>query len=113
LFLRRTDVSVTVGFCRVWLRLPENHSLKGKRRVIKSLLARLHNKFNVAAAEVGDHDAWQMASLGITCVTTSESHAHQMMASVVAFIRSERPDAEMIDYRTEVMHIGNEGPYES
>ncbi len=103
---------MTVGLCRVWLRLPENHSLKEKRGLIKSLTARLHKKFNVAVAEVGDHDRWQMTSLGITCVTTSESHAHQMMASVVAFIRSERPDAEMVDYRTEVLHALNEGLYE-
>ena len=97
-------MSMTVGLCRVWLRLPENHSLKEKRRVVKSLVARLHNKFNVAVAEVDDHDRWQMASLGITCVTTSESHAHQVMSSVVAFIRNERLDAEMVDYSTEVIH---------
>ncbi len=105
-------MSMTVGLCRVWLRLPENHSLKEKRRVIKSLTARLHNKFNVAVAEVGDQDRWQIASLGITCVTTSESHAHQMMASVVAFIRNERLDAEIVDYQTEVMHALNERPFE-
>jgi uncharacterized protein YlxP (DUF503 family) len=101
---------MTVGVCRVWLRLPQNHSLKEKRGVIKSLLARLHNKFNVAAAEVDDHDRWQLASLGITCVSTSEGHAHQMMASVVAFIRSERPDAELVDYSTEIMHASDDGP---
>jgi uncharacterized protein YlxP (DUF503 family) len=97
-------VSMTVGLCRVYLRLPENHSLKEKRQVVKSLLARLHNRFNVAVAEVDDHDRWQMASLGITCVTTSESHAHQIMSSVVAFIRRDRPDAELVDYCTEVIH---------
>lgn len=105
-------MGMTVGLCRVWLRLPQNHSLKEKRQIIKSLVARLHNKFNVAVAEVDDHDRWQMASLGITCVTTSESHAHQMMANVVAFIRSERPDAEMVDYRTEIVHALSGGPYE-
>ncbi len=104
---------MTVGLCRVWLRLPQNHSLKEKRRVIKSLTARLHNKFNIAVAEVDDHDRWQMISLGITCVTTSESHAHQMMASVVTFIRNERPDAEMVDYHTEVLHAPSEGPFEA
>ncbi len=77
-------MSMTVGLCRVWLRLPENYSLKGKRQVLKSLLARLHNKFNVAAAEVDDHDSWQMASLGITCVTNDERQANQVMASVIA-----------------------------
>ena len=93
-----------VGVCRIEFNLPENHSLKEKRRVVKSLVARIHNKFNVAVAEVDDQDRWQMASLGVTCVTTSESHAHQIMSRVVAFIRSERPDAEMVDYSTEVIH---------
>jgi hypothetical protein len=105
-------MGMTVGLCRVWLRLPEKHSLKEKRKVVKSLVARLHNKFNVAVAEVDDHDLWQMASLGITCVTTSDSHAHQIMSSVVAFIRSERPDAELIDYCTEVMHGPGGGPFQ-
>jgi uncharacterized protein YlxP (DUF503 family) len=95
---------MAVGLCRVWLRLPENHSLKEKRRVVKSLVARLHNKFNVAVAEVDDQDRWQMVALGISCVTTSESHAHQIMSSVVAFIHNERLDAEMVDYSTEVIH---------
>ncbi len=97
-------MSMTVGVCRVWLRLPENHSLKGKRQVVKSLLSRLHNKFNVAAAEVDDQDRWQTISLGIICVSNSERHAHQVMAQVITFIQAERPDAEMIDYRTEVLH---------
>ena len=103
---------MTVGLCRVWLRLPQNHSLKDKRQVVKSLIARLHNKFNVAVAEVDDHDRWQLTSLGITCVTTSESHAHQVMANVVAFIRHERPDAEMVDYRTEIVHALSGGLFE-
>ena len=97
-------MSMTVGLCRVWLRLPENHSLKGKRQVLKSLTARLHNKFNVAVAEVDDHESWQMASLGITCVTNDERHAHRVMSSVIAFIQAERLDAELMDYRTEVLH---------
>jgi uncharacterized protein YlxP (DUF503 family) len=94
-----------IGVCRVTLRLPENHSLKGKRQVLKSLLARLHNRFNVSAAEVGTHDSWQMVSLGITCVSNEERHAHQVLASVVSFIESERLDAELLDYSTEVLRV--------
>jgi len=97
-------MGMTVGLCTVSLRLPENHSLKGKRQVLKSLIARLHNRFNVSAAEVGDHDSWQMATLGVSCVSTDERHADQVMASVIAFIRSERLDAEIVDVETEVMH---------
>ena len=43
-----------VGVCRVSLRLPENQSLKGKRRVAQSITSRVRSKFNVAIAEVGD-----------------------------------------------------------
>ncbi|MBI1886250.1 MAG: DUF503 domain-containing protein [Chloroflexi bacterium] len=103
---------MTVGLCRLWLRLPENHSLKGKRQVIKSLAARLHNKFNVSVAEVDDHDRWQMISLGVSCVTTSERHAHEMLSSIVAFVQAERLDAELVDYRTEVVHALSGGPFD-
>jgi len=94
---------MTIGLCRIQLRLPENQSLKGKRQVIKSLIARIHNRFNVSAAEIDDHDRWQMASLGISCVSTSSQHAHQILSSVVAFIRKERLDAELIDYEIEII----------
>jgi len=96
-------MAVAVGVCRVKLRLPENHSLKGKRQVLKSLISRLHNRFNVAAAETGDQDAWQIASVAVSCVSNDERHADQVLASVVAFIRNERLDAEILDVETEVL----------
>src|SRR6266508_2608566 len=99
-------MALTVGVCRVQLRLPENHSLKGKRQVLKSLIARLHNRFNVSAAEVDDHDSWQIASIAVSCVSNNERHADQVMATVISFIRSERLDAEIIDYETELIHPG-------
>jgi len=97
-------MSLTIGVCRVDLRLPENHSLKGKRQVLKSLIARIHNRFNVAAAEVGDHhDSWQLASIGVACVSNDDRHADEVLASVIAFIRRERLDAELLDYSTEII----------
>lgn len=91
-----------VGTCVVRMRLPENQSLKGKRQVLKSLVARLHNRFNVSAAEIGDQDSWQAVSLGISCVSNDQRHADEVLAHVVAFIRNERLDAEILDYETEV-----------
>jgi len=44
-------------------------SWKGKRRVIKSIIARVHNEFNVSIAEVEDQDLWQSATLGVACVS--------------------------------------------
>jgi len=97
-------MALTIGVCRVRLRLPENQSLKGKRQVLKSLLARLHNKFNVSAAEVDDHDSWQLASIAVACTSNGDRHADEVLASVISFIRSERLDAEIVDYETELIH---------
>jgi uncharacterized protein YlxP (DUF503 family) len=87
----------------VELRLPENQSLKGKRQVLKSVIARIHNRFNVSAAEVDDHDSWQRASIGISVVSNDDRHVDQVMANVVAFIRHERLDAEILGYETEIV----------
>jgi len=58
---------MNIGVCKVKLRLPENLSLKGKRRVLKSITARVRNKFNVSVAEIDDNDLWQLSTLGICC----------------------------------------------
>lgn len=94
---------MVVGVCRIRLRLPENQSLKGKRTVLKSLVARLQNKFKVTAAEVGDNDSWQLATIGAACISNDERHANQVLASVVEFVRRERLDAEILDVETEII----------
>ena len=91
-----------VGVCRVSLRLPENSSLKGKRQVVRSLITRLRNKFNVAVAEVADNDRWQIATIGITCVSNDARHAQEMLDRVVSYIERTRLDAELIESEIEV-----------
>jgi uncharacterized protein len=95
---------MTVGLCRIQLRLPENQSLKGKRQVLKSLIARLHNSFGVSVAEVDDNDRWQLASLGVACVANTSNHANEVLSSVVRFIETTRPDLELLDYEIEILH---------
>lgn len=91
-----------VGVCRVSLRLPENGSLKGKRQVVRSLTTRLRNKFNVAVAEVADNDRWQIATIGVTCVSNDARHAQEMLDRVVSYIERSRLDAELIESEIEV-----------
>ena len=91
-----------VGVCRVSLRLPENSSLKGKRQVVRSLITRLRNKFNVAVAEVADNDRWQIATIGVTCVSNDARHAQEMLDRVVSYIERTRLDAELIESEIEV-----------
>ena len=56
---------MNVGVCRIDLRLPGNISLKDKRQVLKSITVRVRNKFDVAVAEVDNHDRWQLATIAI------------------------------------------------
>ncbi len=95
---------MTVGILLLRLRLPENQSLKGKRGVIKSLIARLQNRYQVAAAEVGENDRWQAAAVGVACVSNSEAHANEILQKVLAFVESERLDLEVTDYEIEIVH---------
>lgn len=99
---------MAVGVCTISMRLPENHSLKGKRQVVKSLVSRLHNRFNVSAAEVGGNDSWQLLTIGVTCVSNEERHANEVLAAVLDFVRRERLDAEILDCETEIVHVALE-----
>jgi uncharacterized protein YlxP (DUF503 family) len=92
-----------VGLCRIRLRLAENESLKGKRQVIKSIIARVQNKFSVCIAEIGENDAWQLSSLGIACISNDGRHANEMLSHVVDFINENRFEVEVLDYEIELL----------
>ena len=91
-----------VGVCHVTLRLPENGSLKGKRQVVLSISQRLRNKFNVAVAEVGYTERWQIAELGVSCLSNDAGHAREQLDNVVRFIETSRMDAELLNSEIEV-----------
>ncbi len=94
-----------IGVCRIRFRLPENSSLKGKRRVIKSITSRVANKFNVSVAEVDDHDLWQMATIGISCVSNDSRHANEILSKVADFIDDGRFEIEILDYNIEIIPV--------
>jgi len=96
-------VSMNVGVCRLRLRLPENQDLKGKRRAMKSLCARIRNKFNVAVSEVADTDAWQVGTLGIVCVSNSSRHADEVLVKVLTYIEDSRQDLEVVSCEQEII----------
>jgi uncharacterized protein YlxP (DUF503 family) len=96
---------MNVGVCRVSLRLPENLSLKGKRRVLKAVITRVKNKFNVSMAEVDDHELWQLATLGICCVSNDGRYTNEVLSKVVDFIVNSRFDVEILDYEIEILPV--------
>ncbi len=94
---------MNIGVCRIDLELPASHSLKDKRRVLRSIVARVQSRFNVAIAEVDQNDSWQAATLGITCVSNDSRHANAMLSSVVQFIQGRREEAVLADYHVEML----------
>ncbi len=96
---------MNVGVCKVRLRLPENLSLKGKRQVVKSITTRVGNKFNVSVAEIDDHDLWQLATLGICCVSNNKRHTNEVLSKVVDFIVGSRFEVEVVDYEIEILPV--------
>ena len=96
---------MNVGVCKVRLRLPDNLSLKGKRQVLKSIIARVRNKFNVSVAEVGDNDLWQLATLGICCISNDKRYTNEVLSKIVDFIIDGRFDVEILDYEIEILPV--------
>ena len=94
---------MSLGVCKVKLRLPENQSLKGKRQVLKSIITRVRNNYNVAIAEVDDQDLWQLATLGIACVSNDAQQVNKVLSRVVGFISRSKFDIEILDYEIEIM----------
>ncbi len=92
-----------VAVAKLDLHLPGNRDLKGKRRVLKSLCARVRNRFDVAIAEVGDNDLLQAAAVGIAAVSNSQRHAAQSIDRVIAHIEGGQGEYEVLAVDTEVL----------
>jgi uncharacterized protein YlxP (DUF503 family) len=92
-----------VGVSQITLHLPACHSLKDKRQIIKSVIARVRNQFEVAIAEIDEHDRWQIARLGISCVSNSSQHADEILSHVRRYIEETRPDVVVTNTDTEII----------
>ncbi len=99
----RTECTLVIGLATVSLQLQAAASLKDKRSVTRQLVARVRSRFNVAVAEVDDHDLWGTATLGIVCISTEGAHARSMLESVVEYIETTRLDADLFNVRIELI----------
>jgi uncharacterized protein YlxP (DUF503 family) len=79
---------LVVGVLQLTLYLRENHSLKGKRAVLRSVKSRVRTKFNVSVAEVAEHDTWQTIVLGVAQVGNDRDHVDRSLRQVSEYITS-------------------------
>ena len=99
---------MVVGVCQISLSLPGVTSLKAKRSVVRKVLDRTANRFNVSAAEVGLQDVHRRALLGFAVVSGDRRHANSMLDSIASFVEGAA-DAVVTDRSTELVSIGELG----
>ena len=87
---------MVVGVVTWELHLTDCQSLKDKRRIIKSLKDRLHQRFNVSVAETNHQDRWQRTELSCCVVATDRRHADSVLQAADNLVERE-PSARIID----------------
>jgi len=84
------------------IHIPGSRSLKDKRSVVKSLVMRLQKQFNISVAEVDDHDLWQMATIGLACVSNHNSRVDEIISAAINLIERDFPTIEIVEKETEL-----------
>ena len=85
---------------KTWeLHLSGCRSLKEKRRILKSMKDRLHNRFNVSVAETDHHESWQRAEIACCVVSTDRRHSESVLSSADRLIESD-DSARVVDSST-------------
>ncbi|NEZ45737.1 DUF503 domain-containing protein [Clostridium niameyense] len=91
-----------IGSVKIYLYANWVHSLKEKRMIVKSIIAKTKNKFNVSVAEVENQDMHQSIVIGVVCVTNSTKQANSIIQSVINYVEGstdalmERTDIEIL-----------------
>jgi uncharacterized protein YlxP (DUF503 family) len=91
-----------VGVLRLEIAVYESLSLKDKRRVIKSLIQRIKNRYNVSVAEVEHLDSRQRATLAVAMVANDSAFIHGCLDKIVDFVRCGG-GGSLIDYEKELL----------
>ncbi len=73
-----------IGVLTLEIHIPEAHSLKDKRQVLRSLKDRLRSRFNVAVAELEGQDSWQHSVVGVVTISNVAQHAEESLKTVAA-----------------------------
>ncbi|MGC9520719.1 MAG: DUF503 domain-containing protein [Anaerolineae bacterium] len=91
-----------IGACRVRLYLPGVASLKEKRGVLKPLLHKLRQQFEVAVAEIDHQDVWQSSDIAVVSVATDAGHVYAVLEKTVHWIEDNYYQVQVIDWDLEL-----------
>jgi uncharacterized protein YlxP (DUF503 family) len=94
-----------VATARITIHLPYSRSLKEKRQTVRSLVARLHQAGNLAAAEVGTLDQWQLVTIGVAGVSNEGRHADALVANALNVVERYLTEGIVTDVQTEIVSV--------
>lgn len=86
-----------IGYVRCECSLFNVHSLKDKRSVVKSVIAKIKQRYNVSIAEIDDNDNWHRATIGMAVVANSQKKAEQELQKALKILES--------NYQVEVIKL--------
>ncbi len=92
-----------IGWIEFDILLGDVHSLKGKRSVVRPLLAELKRRFDISVAEVGDHDQYRRSRVGVGLVAADRAHLVEVLDAVDRFVAG-RPEIELLSARQREIH---------
>jgi len=95
---------VVVGTAKISLYIQDNHSLKEKRRIVKSIIAKVQQRFNVSIAEVDFNDKWQRIGLGLSVVGNDRRFVNSALDTILTYVDSLYL-GEIIDSDIEIMNL--------
>ncbi len=94
-----------VGVCRLTLGIPESHSLKEKRRRVRSIIERLRVRHKLSVAETGFQDTWQTAEIGISVVSGDSTIARKLIDAAIDYVETEVHDVSIIEEDIDVIDL--------
>lgn len=93
-----------VGILSVELHFPDNGSLKGKRKHVKSAKAQLQQRFGASVAEVDHHALWQRAALTVACVSRGHTELQELLDAAERYLAGQ--EWELVRANREVVSVG-------
>jgi hypothetical protein len=93
---------VVVGTLVADLLLGDVHSLKEKRGVVRPIVAELRRRFDVSAAETGDHGLYRRAEVAVAVVAGDHAHVVEVLAGCERLLAA-RPEVELLSTRMRVL----------
>ena len=99
--LNKRQENAYILLMSIELMISDSNSLKTKRRVVKSIIDRLRNKFNLSVAEIDYLDLWQRSLIGITMISNDKQMISRTTHAIENFVR-EFYEVQLLDINVEV-----------